>query len=229
MNQKTLNIIYGIVIVVLIGVVVYFAVGKKPEPVAQQPLPTPTQVVNTPKQSPSQTPTPTPAQTTTPTPTPSNTSVPVGWTTYKNSANSFTFYYPTNWYLGSDPSNAAILRSLPSSGGSGQGLLGQDELGVEITQSASNNTQEIKAWCENNIANFRFSHQTVQFSNDHYTTVGSSNAYFIDYQIKEDVRLNGRQICVAKGNNKFILLAYPLNSSLLSDFDKIIASFRFTK
>jgi len=56
-----------------------------------------------------------------------------------------------------------------------------------------------------------------------------SNAYATDYQIKEDTRLSGRQICVAKGNNKFILVAYPLNSILLSDFDKIITSFDFTK
>lgn len=215
MNQKDFaNIILVVVVVTLLGAVGYFAFVKKSEPVAQQPTPTPT-----------------PTQTKTlasPTPTPSNISVLAGRTAYKNSVNSFTFNYPASWYLESDPSNAAILRSLPSSGGSGQGLLGQNEIGIEITQSASNNTQEVKAWCENNIAHFQFATLTAQFSNGHYTTVGGSNAYSVDYQIKEDARLNGRQICVAKGNDKFILVAYPLNSTLLSDFDKIVASFKFT-
>lgn len=201
-NQKGFaNIALVVVIIaIIVGAVGYFTFVKKSEPVAKQP-----------------------------TPTPSNVSVLKGWTTYKNSANSFTFNYPASWYLGSDPSNAAILRSLPSSGGSGQGLLGQNELGVEIAQSASNNTEEIKAWCENNIADFQFATLTTQFSNGYSARVGDSNAYFVDYQIKEDARLNGRQICVANGNNKFILVAYPLNSTLLPDFGKIVESFKFTK
>lgn len=149
------------------------------------------------------------------------------WKTYKNSANSFTFDYPANWYLGSDPGNTAILRSRPSSGGTGMGLLDQDELGIEIMQSTSNNTQEIKGWCGNNIT--APTNLTAQLSNGHYTTVGGSNAYSVDFQIKEDARLNGRQICVAKGNSKFILVAYPLNSNLLSNFDKIVETFKFTK
>jgi hypothetical protein len=43
MNQKTINIIYRIVIIVLLGFVIYFAVEKKLEPVAQQPSPISTQ------------------------------------------------------------------------------------------------------------------------------------------------------------------------------------------
>lgn len=39
MNQKTLNIICGIVIVVLIGIVVYFTAEKKLELIAQRPTP----------------------------------------------------------------------------------------------------------------------------------------------------------------------------------------------
>ncbi len=201
-------ILLVVLIVVLATVLVYFIFLKKPDEVAVNPTPT---------------------KTATATPTPPQPSVPAGWTTYKNSVNSFTFNYPANWYLGSDPSNAVILRSLPSSSGLGQGLLGQGELGVEIAKTASNNVQSLKTWCENNIANFQFSHQTVQFSNGHYVTIGGSDAYSVDYQVKEDSRLNGRQICVANGNDKFNLVAYPLNSSLLSDFDEITASFKFTK
>ncbi|MBI2676838.1 MAG: hypothetical protein HYX21_02755 [Candidatus Yanofskybacteria bacterium] len=80
MNQKTLNIIYGIVIVVLIGTVVYFVVGKKSEQVVQQPPPTPTQT-----QIPvSPTPTPTPNPT-------------ANWKTYTNSQYGFEFKYPNEW------------------------------------------------------------------------------------------------------------------------------------
>lgn len=38
MNQKTLNIVFGVVIVVLIGAVVYFVVGKKSEPANNEPV-----------------------------------------------------------------------------------------------------------------------------------------------------------------------------------------------
>ena len=83
MNQKTLNIIYGLVIVVLIGTVVYFAVGKKSEPIAQQL--SPTQVTNTPKSNP--TPTPTPADPT------------ANWKIYSSTKLGINFKYPANYII----------------------------------------------------------------------------------------------------------------------------------
>ena len=46
MNQKTLNIVFGIVILVLIGAVGYFAIGKKSELVLTNEQPVNTQTTN---------------------------------------------------------------------------------------------------------------------------------------------------------------------------------------
>ena len=83
MSKKSLNIIYGIVIVALVGVVVYFAVGKKSEPAAQQQLPTSEQATNTSESNPTST--PTPADQT------------ANWKTYNNSTYGYEVKYPNNW------------------------------------------------------------------------------------------------------------------------------------
>jgi hypothetical protein len=86
MNQKGFtNIILVVVIVILIGVVGYFAFVKKSEPVAQQSTPTPTQATNAPKSNP--TPTPTPADPT------------ANWKVYSNTRYAYTIKYPTDWFV----------------------------------------------------------------------------------------------------------------------------------
>lgn len=89
MNQKTLNIIYGIVIVALVGTVVYFAMGKKSEPVAQKPPQTP---IETPVSS--QTPATTPVDET------------ASWKTYTNTTYGFELKYPADM-------NAEVKSSQP--------------------------------------------------------------------------------------------------------------------
>jgi hypothetical protein len=80
MNQKGFaNIILVVVIVVLVGVVGYFAFVKKSEPVVQQPTPTPTQ-------------TKTPAS-----PTPTPTSQATNLKTYTNTQYGFELKYPNDW------------------------------------------------------------------------------------------------------------------------------------
>ncbi len=80
MNQKGFaNIILGVIVVMLVGVVGYFAFVKKSTPIAQQ------------------TPTPTPTQTqkpVSPMPTPDKTA---NWKTYTNAQYGFEFKYPTGW------------------------------------------------------------------------------------------------------------------------------------
>jgi len=81
-NQKGFaNVVLIGIIVVLIGVVGYFAFVKKSEPVAQQTTPPPTT-----------TQTPTPQQ---PSPTPINETA--SWKTYKNDTYSFEVKYPSDW------------------------------------------------------------------------------------------------------------------------------------
>ena len=84
MSQKGFaNIVLIGIIVVLVGVVGYFAFVKKSEPVTQQTT-TPT---------PNPTPTVTPVETTTPSPTPSPV-VKSGWKIYTNSKYKFSIQYP---------------------------------------------------------------------------------------------------------------------------------------
>jgi hypothetical protein len=80
MNQKGFaNIILVVVIVVLVGAVGYFALIRKPSPIAQQ----------------SPTPTPTSTQTKTPAPTPTPKDETANWKTYTNSRVDYSFKYPT--------------------------------------------------------------------------------------------------------------------------------------
>ena len=74
MNQKNLNIIYGVVIVVLIGAVVYFAVGKKSEPVSNP-------VVNNDTNNPINT----------------SPSVTASWNKYSNDKFGFEIKYPSDY------------------------------------------------------------------------------------------------------------------------------------
>jgi hypothetical protein len=84
MNQKGFtNIILVVIIVILIGAVGYFAFIKKPEPVAQQTIPTPTQTI---------TPTKTPAS---PTPTPKDETA--NWKTYTDIKHGYSIRYPSDW------------------------------------------------------------------------------------------------------------------------------------
>lgn len=85
MNQQKgfANIVLIVLIVVLAGVVGYFALVKKTPEVAQQ--------IN------SSTPTSTQTQNPIPTPTPSDETA--NWKTYKNGKNNFSFRYPNKWSL----------------------------------------------------------------------------------------------------------------------------------
>lgn len=85
MNQQKgfANIILVVVIVILVGVVGYFAFVKKSEPVTQQLTPTSTSTQT-------KTPAPTPTKTTTPTPE------TVSWKTYTNNRVSYQFDYPAS-------------------------------------------------------------------------------------------------------------------------------------
>jgi len=151
--------------------------------------------------------------------------VPAGWQTYTGEYNNlYTFNYPPTWYVGSTPSESVELRSLKGTPFLGQGLVSSDEIGIGISKLAKS-SQDVKPWCENNIKK-QFSLQTVNFSNGHSSTLNGSNTYVVDYQIQEDSRTNGRQICITKENANYILLAFPLNSKKMTDFDTITASFK---
>jgi len=82
-NQKTLSIILGVVIVVLIGVIIYMVLANKSNQVAQQPSPTPTQL----------------AQWSSATPTPTTSDETANWKTYTDSKYGFEFKYPSDWSL----------------------------------------------------------------------------------------------------------------------------------
>lgn len=98
MNQKGFtNIILAVVIVILVGVVGYFAFMKKSEPVAQQPTPTPTQT-----NSPTKTPV-------SPTPTPKDETAT--WKTYSNAGLSFSINYPNNFQLKEDNATSKLFSS----------------------------------------------------------------------------------------------------------------------
>ncbi len=90
-NQKGFaNIVLVVVIVILLGVVGYFAFVKKSGQVAQQPTPTP--VVT---------------QTKTPTPTPVSTpkDETINWQVYNR--NGVLFKYPNDWAIKTDSSSAS--------------------------------------------------------------------------------------------------------------------------
>ena len=88
MNQKGFaNIALVVVIVILVGVVGYFAFVKKSEPIAQQTTPTPT-------------------QTTTPTKTPDKTA---NWKTYGNSGLNFSINYPDGFQLKEDNATSKLF------------------------------------------------------------------------------------------------------------------------
>jgi hypothetical protein len=83
-NQKGfVNIVLMVVIVVLVGVVGYFAFVKKLEPVAKQPTPAPTQAT---------TPTKTPVS-----PTQTAKDETAGWKTFTDTQYGFKFEYPATW------------------------------------------------------------------------------------------------------------------------------------
>jgi hypothetical protein len=83
MNQKTLNILYGIVLVILVVIVVHFSIGRWSEQLTQHPSPTPTQATNSPKFNP------------TPTPTPTNPLA--NWKTYTSPTFGYSIKYPAIW------------------------------------------------------------------------------------------------------------------------------------
>lgn len=96
MNQKGFaNIILVLVIVALVGVVGYFVLVKKSEPVAQRTTPISTQ-------------TKTPAST----PTPKDETA--NWKTYTSDKDHFSFKYPPNWSLNKeigDSSDNLLLKN----------------------------------------------------------------------------------------------------------------------
>jgi hypothetical protein len=133
MNQKTLNIIYGIVIVVLIGTVVYFAVRKKSEPIAQQPTLAPTQEVQTP--SPVTTPTLNPSPTPTPIQPPINETA--NWLTFKSSFFTLSFKTPSGFEV-KEGQNYILVAKSPFFTTD----IGSDNAFFRLTRYNSDNTRE---------------------------------------------------------------------------------------
>lgn len=86
MNQKILNITYGVVIVILIGAVVYFAVGKKSEPTNNST--NQTNSTNTPLTN---------NQQNTSTPTSSTPTPPTDWHAYNNTQYGFQLTLADVW------------------------------------------------------------------------------------------------------------------------------------
>lgn len=92
MNQKNLNVIFGVAIVVLVGTAVYFVAVKKSEPVNNSVVTNNTNTAPTNQTNPTTIP---PVNTSTPTPTDQT----ANWKIYSNTRYSYTIKYPTNWYL----------------------------------------------------------------------------------------------------------------------------------
>ncbi len=125
MNQKGFaNIILIVVIVILVGVVGYFAFVKKSEPIAQQPTPTQTQTT---------TPTKTPVS---PTPTPKNETA--NWEAYRNTKYRFESKYPPElladygkpWHT--NPDGWEFINFISPV----EGNLGPVEIGITIRKGA---------------------------------------------------------------------------------------------
>ncbi len=154
----------------------------------------------------------------------------VTWATYSNKSAKYpyTVNYPQGWFINETKGGTEIQNFKDSKKGYGKGLLpeGCFRISISFGQEDEDN-KEIKTWCQENLTDFQYKTLTVEFLSGKYIKVDNHDAYLIDYQIKEDQRLDTRQICISKDAVRFTIVGYPPNPDFLTLFDQILSTFRF--
>ena len=155
-------------------------------------------------------------------------SQPDNWITYKDTdyyTNKFTYSFdlPAAWRVYLLPDYSQQIFSSPTDNGV---TYDNNEIVVDVALMATDNTQEIKAWCEQSI-----SHQEwgLVFANGYYLTLDGEKAYSVDYHYKDPSTWSARRICIAIGNKKYVLEGSPADSRFMPSFDRLVKSFQFAK
>lgn len=216
MNQKGFaNIILVVVIVILLGVVGYFAFVKKSEPIAQQPAPTPTQ---------SKTPI---------SPTPAQKDEIANWKTYNNTQYSFSFKYPTNIFAYNAVDNTS--GQIPDVAGFGYTKPGQydvgnplpaDKMGLARILVWNNVSQDLKSWLKIHEPNIK------SWTDTQIGGVAALVNYLKVTTATEGIPMTFKTYYFKTGNKIIGIMGFSetnqYSDNWIVNFDKIIATFKFT-
>ncbi len=219
MNQKTLNVIYGIVGVILIGGVIYFAIGKKTETTTNQPVVTP--ATNN---------TSTPQNIATSTEADSITNRK----TYTNTRYAYTIKYPSNWFVDTSHSESDFTARGPAEssdliGGdtfwSNYENPGQYDLGTLPRDFAAVYLFVYKADAQITLDKFIDSKRYPYIKRENATMNGQS-AVRLTFENPENPNETGIAV-LFKANNKTFNFSYARNSALsVTVMDEMLKTFK---